>query len=109
VDSANYLVGPGGAGAAISGFGFTCTANVTCFSGSSSVIKTGFTAGGGAEWLLDQHWSAKIEYQFVDLGTETVRVTALAPFSPAFPGLASFNAAFRDQFHVVRIGLNYRY
>jgi outer membrane immunogenic protein len=79
---------------------------VTCFAGSSSAIRTGWTAGGGAEWLLDQHWSAKIEYQFVDLGTETVRVAAL--LSPT--GVpASFNAAFRDQFNVVRLGLNYRF
>jgi hypothetical protein len=32
---------------------------------------------GGAEWLFDQDWSAKIEYQFVNLGTETEQLTAL--------------------------------
>jgi outer membrane immunogenic protein len=83
-----------------------CAANAPCLAGASSAIRTGWTAGGGAEWLLDEHWSAKVEYQFVDLGTETVRVTALvAP--PTAP--ASFNAAFRDQFNVVRLGLNYRF
>src|SRR5215813_8995483 len=88
------------------GIGFFCFSNLLCFTGSSTEIRTGWTAGGGAEWLLDQHWSAKIEYQFVDLGTETVRVTALnsAGFVPA-----SFNAAFRDQFNVVRVGLNYKF
>jgi outer membrane immunogenic protein len=46
------------------GLSFLCTASgVTCFAGSSSEIRTGWTAGGGAEWLLDQHWSAKVEYQ----------------------------------------------
>jgi opacity protein-like surface antigen len=49
-----------------------------------------------------------IEYQFVDLGTETVRITALAAFTPG-TSPSSFNAAFRDQFNVVRIGLNYRF
>jgi len=83
---------------------------VTCFAGSSSAIRTGWTAGGGAEWLLDQHWSAKIEYQFVDLGTDTVRVTALAvPTAPAGLTAAPFNAAFHDRFNVVRLGLNYRF
>jgi outer membrane immunogenic protein len=81
-------------------------ANLPCFTGSSSAIRTGWTAGSGAEWLLDQHWSAKIEYQFVDLGTETVRIIA-APF-PGF-GPPSFNAAFHDRFNVVRLGLNYRF
>jgi outer membrane immunogenic protein len=75
--------------------------------GSSSKTRTGWTAGGGIEYLLDQHWSAKVEYQFVDLGTETVRIVNLirvAGFAPA-----SFNTAFRDQFNVVRLGLNYRF
>ena len=84
-----------------------------CLTGSSSAIRTGWTAGGGVEWLLDQHWSAKIEYQFVDLGTETIRATGL-PCTVAVCGLttaitSSFNAAFRDQFNVVRLGLNYRF
>jgi outer membrane immunogenic protein len=83
-----------------------CPSTVPCFTGSSSAISTGWTAGGGAEWMLDQHWSAKIEYQFVDLGTETVRIIA-APFPGSIP--PSFNAAFRDQFNVVRLGLNYRF
>ena len=82
--------------------------NARLCAGSSSAIRTGWTAGGGVEWLFDQHWSAKIEYQFVDLGTETVRVTAVAVSVPGTT-LSSFNAAFRDQFNVVRVGLNYRY
>ena len=112
--SANYITNPpgGGFGSSGGGFSFGCLNGVTCFAGSSSAIRTGWTAGGGAEWLLDQHWSAKIEYQFVDLGTETVRITALAPCSgcvvPA-TNLSSFNAIFHDRFNVVRLGLNYRY
>ena len=80
---------------------------VTCFAGNSSAIRTGWTAGGGAEWLLDQHWSAKIEYQFVDLGTDTVRLTAVANAPGTTP--SSFNVAFRDRFNVVRVGMNYRF
>ena len=68
------------------------------------------SGGGGIEWLLDRHWSAKIEYQFVDLGTQTVRVMALSAAAPAgTPAPASFNAAIRDQFNVVRLGWNYRF
>jgi outer membrane immunogenic protein len=110
-DSANYTFnGPAGGLISValpsSGVSINCVPNVTCFSGSASSVRTGWTAGGGAEWLLDQHWSAKIEYQFVDLGSETVRIiaTPLPGFAPS-----SFNAAFRDRFNVVRLGLNYRY
>lgn len=86
---------------------FLCTSDITCFAGSTSAVRTGWTAGGGVEWLLDRHWSAKIEYQFVDLGTQTVRVTALVPVTG--DPTSSFNAAIRDQFNVVRVGLNYRF
>ena len=58
--------------------------------------------------VRDQHWGAKIEYQFIDLGTAIVRVTALVVPSPALAP-ASFNAAFHDRFNVVRLGLNYRF
>jgi outer membrane immunogenic protein len=113
--SANYIFNgaPGTiAGVIAGGFAFACTENVTCFAGSSSETRTGWTAGAGMEYLLDQHWSAKVEYQFVDLGTETIRVIG-TPCPIALCGgptsLSSFNAAFHDRFNVVRLGLNYRF
>jgi outer membrane immunogenic protein len=108
VGSANYLENGAITFGDIGPFSVHCSSGVVCYAGSSSAIRTGWTAGGGAEWLFDQHWSAKIEYQFVDLGTENVKVTALALSTPGrIP--ASFNAAFRDQFNVVRVGLNYKF
>jgi outer membrane immunogenic protein len=107
VDSANYTFN--GAPAVLPGtafgFSFSCVSNAPCFTGASSAIRTGWTAGGGAEWRLSDDWSAKIEYQLVDLGTETVRVTAVAV---AVPGNSpsSFNTVFRNDFQVVRVGLN---
>jgi outer membrane immunogenic protein len=89
------------------GFTFTClTAGVPCFAGAGAAERTGWTAGGGAELRLDAHWSAKIEYLFVDLGTQQLTVSALAPTPGTTP--SSFTAAFRDQMNVVRFGLNYR-
>jgi outer membrane immunogenic protein len=121
-DSANYTFDNGGfiffAFPPPPGFSFLCRGGVTCFAGSSSGIRTGWTAGGGLEWLLDQHWSAKIEYQFVDFGSETVVVTAfatcpttLAACKVAAVGTAPsfFNATFHDRFNVIRVGLNYRF
>jgi outer membrane immunogenic protein len=94
------VVAPGGSS-------LMCMSGIPCFAGSTSTVRTGWTAGGGVEWLLDRHWSAKIEYQFVDLGTQTVRATALVPNTG--DSASSFNAAIRDQFNVVRVGLNYRF
>src|SRR4029077_5814978 len=99
-------------GAGVTGFGggftFNClTSGAPCFAGAGAAVRTGWTAGGGVEYLLDAHWSAKIEYQFVDLGTQLLTVAAVTPT----PGTtaSSFTAAFRDQMNVVRLGLNYRF
>jgi outer membrane immunogenic protein len=89
------------------GSSLVCVSGIPCFAGNTSTVQPGWTAGGGVEWLLDQHWSAKIEYQFVDLGTQTVRVTAVGSVIGEFA--SSFNAAIRDQFNVIRVGLNYRF
>lgn len=98
-------------------FSFQCSSNTVCFAGNSSGVRTGWTAGGGLEWLLDQHWSVKTEYQFVDLGSETIRVTAFSAChtlrcTTEAPGATTpsfFYAGFHDRFNVVRVGLNYRF
>jgi outer membrane immunogenic protein len=111
-ESANYLfTGPAGGAVGVNSGGFSvlCTANATCFSGTASAIRVGWSAGGGAEWMFDQHWSAKIEYQMVDLGTDILRVNAGAIAVPG-TALASFNANFgRDEIQVVRVGANYHF
>jgi outer membrane immunogenic protein len=89
------------------GFSLVCAFNVPCFAGAGVANRTGWVAGAGAEYRLDAHWSAKLEYQFVDLGTQLLTVTALATVAGTAP--ASFTAAFRDQMHVVRAGLNYHF
>jgi outer membrane immunogenic protein len=91
--------------ATLFGFSFSCSGG-PCFMGSSSTTKTGWTAGGGIEWMLDQHWTAKIEYQLVDLGTDAFRVVA-NPVPGTNPP-SSMTVNFRDQFSVVRLGLNFR-
>jgi outer membrane immunogenic protein len=111
-NSGNYSsAGPFAAGfAGDSGaFSFRCSTSSTCFSGSSSSIRTGWTLGGGVEWLFWRNWSAKIEYQYVNLGGDGVSLTANAVNTPgAIP--SSFNANFaRDDFHVVRAGVNYHF
>ena len=36
---------------------------------SFSTTPTGWTAGGGVEWMFAPHWSAKAEYLYVDLSS----------------------------------------
>jgi outer membrane immunogenic protein len=115
-ESANYALNGSSSQfpnfSASSGFSFICAASgAPCFTGASSATRTGWTAGGGLEWLFAPHWSAKIEYQFIDLGSETLRITGM-PCAAAC-GFAtapsSFNVAFHDRFNVVRLSLNYHF
>jgi outer membrane immunogenic protein len=90
---------------------FSCTENTTCFAGSGSTVKTGWTAGGGGEWRFARHWAFKAEYLYVDLGRDRVR-SAATTLGTGFVGtsLSSYIADFgRTDFHVVRAGVNYQF
>lgn len=81
-------------------------------SGTASARRTGWTAGGGFETALAQHWSVKVEYLYYNLGNLTY---ALGPaFVSVAPNqqLGIVNTAvtttdFRG--NIVRAGLNYRF
>jgi outer membrane immunogenic protein len=40
-------------------------------SASDTQFHSGWTIGGGVEWGFTPNWSAKVEYMYADLGTET--------------------------------------
>jgi outer membrane immunogenic protein len=63
---------------------------------------TGFTVGGGVEYLLSPVWSVKAEYQFIDLGSER-----LLAFIDNGRDRAEGSVNFDHTFHTVRIGVNY--
>jgi outer membrane immunogenic protein len=70
---------------------------VTAFNLSNT--RTGWTAGGGGEWLFNPNWSAKIEYLFTDLSSGGVT------------GGWGWDYGYHNhpQFNVVRAGLNYHF
>lgn len=61
--------------------------------------RTGWTVGSGVEASLGGAWTAKIEYLYVDLGTQSANFTA-----------GGFNYAVSSEIreHIFRAGLNYR-
>jgi len=73
----------------------------TFASGIFSEVKSGWTAGGGIETALSEHWTAKAEYLYLDLG----RVAHAMPVM-FFPENAQFSTTIRD--HIFRVGLNYK-
>jgi outer membrane immunogenic protein len=57
--------------------------------------------GGGWEYKFSPAWSAKAEYQYINLGkNDPVAVNGTTPFS-------LFGVDRDDAFHTVRVGLNY--
>ena len=65
----------------------------------NSAVQTGWTAGGGAEWMFLPNWSAKGEYLFTDLNSGGAQsVLAATPTDRR-----------HTQYNVVRAGVNYHF
>jgi outer membrane immunogenic protein len=90
--------------------------------GASRATRAGFAVGGGVEGLVDRHWSLKLEYLYMDLGSSSTNLGAVTTVA-AFPqitvgdgrfflvpattttGTASVRTRFTDQ--ILRFGFNY--
>ncbi len=64
-----------------------------------SNTRTGWTAGGGLEWMFAPHWSAKLEYLYADLSGGGVT------------GGFSWNYGYNvhPQINIARVGVNYHF
>lgn len=112
VDEEVILNGNPGSNFGLAGFIHNCGNPVQaprCYVGSSSRTATGWAAGAGFEHALGNNVSVKAEYLYVNLGN----VTTNAAVSPLFVGAnqtaASFTASHREDFHVARVGVNYKF
>ncbi len=63
-----------------------------------SSTRTGWTIGSGVEAALGGNWTGKVEYLYVDLGTQSGTNTLL-PYT--------YSSEIRE--HIFRAGLNYRF
>jgi outer membrane immunogenic protein len=59
--------------------------------------KTGYTLGGGFEYMLDRNWSAFIEYDYLGFGTDTRTTSTGIPVSA------------KADLQTVLLGVNYRF
>ncbi len=73
------------------------------FFGAGTSTRIGWTAGAGIEARLDNRWSAKLEYLYVDLGNRAAFTDQIAGIATTF----SENVSFKT--HIVRSGLNYKF
>lgn len=76
------------------------------YSGSYSSTRTGWTIGGGFEYLLSQRLSAKFEYLHYDLGDANYLVNRVVSITTTLP--TPWNARASVAGDIVRVGLNYR-
>jgi len=100
---------------AINGFGALCVipgspSAATCFNGASSRTASGWTAGGGTEWVVLPNFTVKAEYLYVRLGSGD-SFNAVAQTVPGGGFLPSSFRAFWStaDFHTVRLGFNYKF
>jgi outer membrane immunogenic protein len=70
-------------------------------SASTSQTRTGWTAGAGLEYALDRNWSAKVEYDYLGFGSQSLNLG-----TPALPGYTT-NASLNVQ--EVKAGVNYHF
>ncbi|MGE5159749.1 MAG: carbohydrate porin [Gemmatimonas sp.] len=70
--------------------------------GSGAFIKhyqTGWTAGLGLEFAVSGNWTAKLEYDYIDLARRTYDLSAFA-----LPGVK-----VEPRIHLAKVGLNYQF
>ena len=80
-------------------FGFTAA-------GTNTTTRGGYVVGAGGEYAFTPNWSAKVEYQYIDLGKGTVGATE---FLAGAPSAFAVSNTTRYDYHTVRVGLNYKW
>jgi outer membrane immunogenic protein len=78
--------------------GVTLAGVPTAFANSGN-SKSGWTVGGGLEYMFAPNWSVKGEYQYYNFGNTS--------FTAGPAGLVGNR--FRDDEHTVKVGVNYRF
>lgn len=78
-------------------------AATSVFNESGESDRTGWTVGAGVEWAFLKDWSARLEYDYYDFGTDRV------DFTSDTTGAFVETADIKSTIHTVMLGLNYRF
>jgi len=65
--------------------------------------RWGWIVGAGIEYGLAPNWSAKVEFNYMDFGTERTAFTGVSP------GISSFVLDVKQTVSLVKVGINYRF
>jgi outer membrane immunogenic protein len=74
---------------------------------STSKLKVGWVIGGGLEWALNNHWSVRGEYLYLDFGKVTTTGTISDNLGIGYAQGLSTTADLTAQ--VARVGFNYKF
>jgi outer membrane immunogenic protein len=72
--------------------------------GTKNSTLVGWTAGGGIEHFFSPNWSAKIEYNYVDLGSTLENFNFVSA-----PGTLTFRENIEHKLQIVKVGANYKF
>ena len=67
---------------------------------STSDTRWGWTVGAGVEYMFAANWSAKLEYNYIDLGKASLQYDPLVAIN---------RSDWNDTFHTVKAGLDYHF
>jgi outer membrane immunogenic protein len=68
---------------------------------STTFMRTGWTAGAGLEYGITRNWSAKVEYDYLGFGSQTLNFTT--PTTPLYTSNANLNV------QEIKAGVNFRF
>lgn len=77
---------------------------VSFLSESASVDRSGWTVGGGVEWMFSPGWSVFAEYNYMDFGTKLVRYVS-GPNTTGAPNTLNVNLTTQTAL----VGVNYKF
>jgi outer membrane immunogenic protein len=72
--------------------------------GTKTNLVVGWTVGAGIEYAFAPHWTAKVEYNYVDLGHNTENFNVLVA-----PATLTFHEDIDHTISIVKFGANYRF
>jgi outer membrane immunogenic protein len=80
------------------------------FTWDGANTKWGWTFLAGTEYAIDNHWSAKLQYNFYDFEDSTVTlVPNQQTLGCAGSGCTDFDVTTRLRIHTIKAGLNYKF
>jgi outer membrane immunogenic protein len=76
--------------------------------GSSDGTQVGWTVGGGVQYCIAEHWSARVEYRYTDLGCTDFNTAATEGGTPSTEIFTGHHEACLT-YHSVTAGLAYKF